>query len=419
MTNAPVAPERAARLIHVLFAVQLISMGAMEMSGPFWPLHLKALSTSGFEFGFAGIAVYVGPMLGIMLTSTFWGRVGDRTGQKLMMVRALIGLSLTQLALAWAGSVWTILALRFLQGACAGYIAPAQTYGVGIVSPLRRARLFAYLQVSTNLGSLAGAVAGGLILDHATFFWINVVAGVLCMGCAVSVMLVLPDVRTPKSVPAAPLAAAKPDGTHSLAPSFRWGASPIPGLLAVAGLLLVSRTITQTPFSLYVSSTFHVENWVVGLCYGMLSFGFVVSASLWARYFEDRMREEALRRMTAIALACAVLTLSAALTRHVGVFVAIHFVWGILLGATTPVLMSLVSKAAGSSHQGYVLGIAQSTTQLASVAGIALGGWLSNSIGLQYTYFFVAASYALALTVIFMLARERGAMARAQISAGQ
>ncbi len=420
MTNADtVAPERAARLIHVLFAIQLVSMGAMEMSGPFWPLHLKALSTSDFQFGFAGVAVYVGPMLGIMLTSTFWGRVGDRTGHKLMMVRALVGLSLTQLALAWAGSVWTILALRFVQGACAGYIAPAQTYGVGIVPPARRARLFAYLQVSTNLGSLAGAVAGGLILDNATFFWINVVAGVLCMGCAAAVMFVLPDVRTSKSAVPTHSAAAKPEEARARTPGFQWRESPIPGLLAITGILLVSRTITQTPFSLYVSSTFHAENWVVGLCYGMLSLGFVVSASLWARFFEERMRADALRKMTFIALACAMLTLSAALTRHVGIFVALHFAWGILLGATTPVLMSLVSKAAGSSRQGYVLGIAQSTTQLASIAGIALGGWLSEGIGLQYTYFFVAAFYALALTVIFALARERGAVAHTQISAGQ
>ena len=147
---------------------------------PDTPLHLKALSTSSWEFGFAGVAVYVGPMLGIVLTSAFWGRVGDRFGHKLMMVRALLGLALTQLALAYAQDVWTILALRFVQGACAGFIAPAQAYGVSIESPARRARLFAYLQVSTNVGSLAGAVMGGLILDHANFRWINIGAAVLC-----------------------------------------------------------------------------------------------------------------------------------------------------------------------------------------------------------------------------------------------
>jgi MFS family permease len=410
MSGAAFGPGR---LIHTLFAIQLISMGALEMSGPFWPLYLKALSSSSLEFGFAAGAVYIGPMLGIMLTSAFWGRIGDRTGHKLMMIRALVGLALTQFALAWAHDVWTILALRCVQGACAGFIAPAQTYGVGIVAPSGRARLFAYLQVSTNIGSLVGAVAGGAILDHAAFAWINVVAGLLCMGCALAVMLVLPDVRPPKpgEAPAPP----SPDGStaadalaaHADDAPWSWRSSPIPGLLAVVGMLLISRTLTQTPFSLYVRSTFGVDNWVVGLCYGMLSLGFVASASLWARYFERHRTVRSLQRMTYVALACAVLALAAAFTRQVGVFVALHFAWGLLLGATTPVLMSLISKAAGDIRQGYVLGAAQSASQLASISGIALGGWLSSSMGLQYTYFFVAASYGLAAFVISALRRER------------
>lgn len=406
MTNVSVAPERAARLIHVLFAIQLISMGAMEMSGPFWPLHLKELSHSAFEFGFAGVAVYVGPMLGIMLTSAFWGRVGDRTGHKLMMIRALIGLSLTQFALAWASDVWSILALRFLQGACAGYIAPAQTYGVGIVDPMRRGRLFAYLQVSTNLGSLVGAFFGGVILDNSTFVWINIVAGTLCMTSALAVAWILPDVRT--SCSNATIQREPPVPERAVSP---WRGTPIVGLLGVIGILVISRMFTQTPFSLYVRTTFNVDNWVVGFCYGMLAFGFVVSAALWARFFERRTLAETMRHMTGIALICCVLTFGAALTRSVEVFIAIHFLWGILLGATTPVLMSLISRAASGSHQGYVLGVAQSTTQLASILGIALGGWLTDAAGLRYTYVFVGIAYAMATALILALARERPATA--------
>jgi MFS family permease len=164
---------------------------------------------------------------------------------------------------------------------------------------------------------------------------------------------------------------------------------------------------------------FDVGNWVVGLCYGMLSLGFAVSASLWARYFEDKTRPEALRRMIFIALACAGLTLAAGLTRNAGVFIAIHFLWGVLLGATTPVLMSLISRAASGLYQGRILGIAQSMTQFSSVLGIALGGWLSDGIGLQYTYFFVAVSYALAMVVILTLRRQRSVLAGSPISPGQ
>ena len=416
MSNTTPGPGQGARLIHILFVIQLVSMGAMEMSGPFWPLHLKTLSASELLFSFAGIAVYVGPMLGIVLTSAFWGRIGDRFGHKLMMIRALLGLSLTQLALAYSNDVWTILVLRFVQGACAGYIAPAQAYSVSIESPLRRARLFAYLQVSTNVGSLAGAIAGGLILDHATFFWINIVASVLCAICAAAAALTLPGMPAPKA--AAPAATSSDDEVDA-GSLPTWRSAPILGLLGIIGMLLVSRMLTQTPFSLYVRSVFEVSNWVVGLCYGLLALGFVVSASLWARYFEKKSLAEALRQMACIAVACAGLMAVAGATHHVGVFIAIHFAWGLLLGATTPVLTSLISRAAGSLRQGYILGVAQSTAQFSSIAGIALGGWLSQGLGLQYTYFFVSFSYVLAVVFIVVMRRRPATMGCAGIPVGR
>lgn len=390
------------RLVPFLFWVQLISMGAMEMSGPFWPLHLRALADSDTQFALASVLVYAGPMLGIMLTASFWGRIGDRVGHKPMMIRALLGLGLTQFALAWTTDVTLILVLRFVQGACAGYIAPAQAYGVSIVAADRRARLFALLQVSTNVGSLAGAVAGGLILDHATFFWINTLAALLCAACALAVGLVLPPVAptgphaTRNAPPAAPL--------RSL-----WRSPPVPGLLLVLGLLLASRMLTQTPFSLYVSAVFHAPNWVVGLCYGLLALGFVASASLWARHFEGRTLRDALGRLVLVALACAALTALAGTSRSVSWFAIVHLLWGMLLGATTPVLTSLVSRAADAARQGQVLGLTQSVSQLSAVAGIGLGGLLSQWAGLDAIYFFVAAAYAIAAMTAWALRRRHAA----------
>jgi len=398
MSQAGAIPGSHVRiLIYLLFAIQLVSMGAMEMSGPFWPVHLRGLASSESVFSFASIAVYVGPMLGIMLTSAFWGRIGDRYGHKLMMIRALAGLSLTQLGLAFFSDIWVILILRFLQGAFAGYMAPAQAYGVSIEAPSRRARLFAILQISTNVGSLLGAVAGGLILDYATFFWINIVASVLCALCTVIAAVTLPDVPpVPKKPAVATRAPAA--GTESL-----WRGSPLLSLLCVMGILLLARMLPQTSFSLYVSETFEVNNSVVGLCYGLLALGFILSATAWSRYFEHRSQAETLQRITYVVMGCIALTAVAGVTRSPGVFILAYFIWGVLLGATTPVLMALVSKTADSSRQGYVLGIAQSTAQFASIAGISIGGLLSQVYGLPYTYLFVCLAYAVALVPMVAL----------------
>ncbi|WP_207281996.1 MFS transporter [Pseudomonas sp. FW300-N2F2] len=384
-------------LIYLLFAIQLISMGAMEMSGPFWPVHLRGLTSSESVFSFASIAVYVGPMLGIILTSAFWGRIGDRYGHKLMMIRALAGLSLTQLGLALCSDIWVILVLRFLQGAFAGYIAPAQAYGVSIEAPSRRARLFAILQISTNVGSLLGAVVGGLILDYATFFWINIIASALCAVCTVVAAVTLPDVPPVKKVATsqAPTTASRTDSV--------WQGSPLLSLLWVMGILLLARMLPQTSFSLYVSSVFDVSNSVVGLCYGLLALGFILSATAWSRYFEHRTQQDTLHRIIYVVLGCIALTALAGVTRNAIVFVVVYFIWGVLLGATTPVLMALISKSADSARQGQVLGIAQGTAQFASIAGISAGGLLSQVYGLQYTYLFVCLAYVLALIPIVAL----------------
>lgn len=392
MPNAGALPGSSVRvLIYLLFAIQLISMGAMEMSGPFWPVHLRGLTDSASFFSFASIAVYVGPMLGILLTSAFWGRIGDRYGHKLMMIRALAGLSLTQLGLAFASDIWVILVLRFLQGAFAGYIAPAQAYGVSIEAPSRRARLFAILQISTNVGSLLGAVVGGLILDYATFFWINLSASALCALCTVIAALTLPDVAPVKKTASVTSDAAAQDLARA------WRHSPLLPLLLVMGLLLLARMLPQTSFALYVSSTFAASHSLVGLCYGLLALGFILCATTWSRYFEHRTVQEALLRIRYVVIACIALTALAGVTRHAGVFVMAYFVWGMLLGATTPVLTALISKTADGSQQGYVLGIAQSTSQFASIAGICIGGVLSQVYGLQYAYLFVCLAYAMAL----------------------
>jgi MFS family permease len=383
-------------LIYLLFAIQLVSMGAMEMSGPFWPVHLRGLTTSESLFSFASIAVYVGPMLGIILTSAFWGRIGDRYGHKLMMIRALAGLSLTQLGLALFSDIWVILILRFLQGAFAGYIAPAQAYGVSIEAPSRRARLFAILQISTNVGSLLGAVVGGLILDYATFFWINIIASALCAVCTVIAAVTLPDVPPVKKT-------VVTDNAAPVRSASLWQGSPLLSLLGVMGILLLARMLPQTSFSLYVSSVFDVSNSVVGLCYGLLALGFILSATAWSRYFEHRGQQDTLQRMTYVVLGCIVLTAVAGVTRNPVVFVIAYFIWGVLLGATTPVLMALISKTADSSQQGHVLGIAQGTAQFASIAGISAGGLLSQVYGLQYTYLFVCLAYVVALIPIVAL----------------
>ncbi|MCO5966583.1 MFS transporter [Sinorhizobium meliloti] len=392
----------------LLFGLQFISMGAMEMSGPFWPIQIRALSPSESVFALAGIGVYVCPMLGVSLTSAFWGRMGDRYGNRLMMVRALAGLAITQLLVAFAQDVWTILALRFLQGACAGYIAPAQAYGVQVTGGRDRAGLFAWLQVATNVGSLGGAFLGGLILDALPFAAVNLTAGVICALCAAVAWASLPV--PPHGAGKGAVRAAK----ISQAPLT--GIS-ITGLLVLMGLLLASRMVLQVPFALYMSEVYGAQHWITGLSYGLLAFGFVVGAPVWARIFEGRAPAFVLGWSVLIAAGCLVITGLAGSTRHIGLFATLYLAWGALLGGTTPVLLSLLSAATRSDRQGSVLGLAQTCQQGASVLGIIAGVVATQRFGLEVAFPLVASLYGLSfLMALALWLKSRQPFGKGEIS---
>ena len=161
-----------------LFALQLVAMGAMEMSGPFWPLHLRRVGgLAPSTLAWASALAYAGPMAMAMCTTPWWGRLGDKVGHKPMLLRALLALAATQWCIAATDSVAMILAVRLLQGGLAGYIAAAQAYGARLVTRAERGALMAQLQAATAIGSVAGPVLGGWLFDAWGFQSVNVLAG--------------------------------------------------------------------------------------------------------------------------------------------------------------------------------------------------------------------------------------------------
>jgi MFS family permease len=144
---------------------------------------------------------------------------------------------------------------------------------------------------------------------------------------------------------------------------------------------------------------FGADHWIIGLSYGLMAFGFVIGAPLWARFFKARSLNFVLGSSSAIALACAAITLMAGFTTSVPVFAALYCVWGILLGGTTPVLTARLSQATSLRQQGEILGRAQSWQQIASILGIAAGVGSMQLFGVGAAFSLVSACYLLSFFI--------------------
>ena len=377
-----------------LFAIQLLSMGAMEMSGPFWPLQLRALGDAPGGLAVASAVAYAGPLVTAMLFTPLWGRIGDRVGHKPMLLRALLALAATQLWLAYAGSGIVVLLVRLLQGALAGFIAAAQAYGAGIVPRAERGALMARLQVATALGSVLGPLAGGLLFSSLGFTTVNVAAAVICLACAVCAALVLP-VPLPAPVPLA--SAQDVAGTPGVHVQAAVGMGKVvAGLLAGIVLVQAGKMMPQGFFSLYAEQVLQAPPWLTGLCYGATAVGLCLFAPIWAKHFKGRPREWVLHRIEWICWACAGIVALQAWGRSIVLVLAARLAWGIAMAALLPVFYGLLSQEVDDRQQGRVLGAGNSAAKAGALLGAAAGGLAMAWLPLEHIFWSVAALYAAA-----------------------
>ncbi|WP_322405588.1 MFS transporter [Massilia luteola] len=370
-----------------LFALQLVAMGAMEMSGPFWPLHLRRLGgLAPAGLAWASAAAYAGPLAMAMCTTPWWGRLGDRVGHKPMLLRALLALAATQWWIAATDSVAVILAVRLLQGALAGTIAAAQAYGARLVTREARGALMAQLQAATAIGAVAGPVLGGWLFDAWGFRTVNVWAGAACLLCAAVAAAALPPLPPTAPPPAAQPSAARPRPADL--PDTMYG------LLLGIVLVQAGKMMPQTFFGLYASEVLHVSSRVTGLCYAGTALGLCVAAPFWARRFARMAHARVLAQVEWILWACVAIVAVQAAASDVGLFLLARVLWGACLAALLPVFYGLLSRAAADDEQGCVLGAGNGAAKAGALLGAGAGGLALAWVPLSAMFWTVALLYA-------------------------
>jgi MFS family permease len=131
---------------------------------PFLPLYIAELGTTDV----GEIAMWTGLTLGATPTVTaisapLWGRVGDRYGSKVLVIRSLTAFILTKLAMAFVTAPWQLFALRALLGVFAGYGALTMSMAAQSAPREKMARAIGMVQTGHRLGPAIGPVIGGVL----------------------------------------------------------------------------------------------------------------------------------------------------------------------------------------------------------------------------------------------------------------
>jgi MFS transporter, DHA1 family, multidrug resistance protein len=169
-----------------LLAVLFVAFVGFSFSGPFLPLlvrHLGVTEPSAVAL-WSGVLIGLGP-LSAVVASPVWGRLADRIGGRILLLRTVFGFAVLNALSAMAADVWQLAVLRLLMGALGGFTAVALTLASLSAPPEQTTRAIALVQSAQILGQMVGPAFGGLMADHwgirAAFFGssgLAVVAGV-------------------------------------------------------------------------------------------------------------------------------------------------------------------------------------------------------------------------------------------------
>src|SRR4051794_17344349 len=229
-----------------------------------------------------------------LLTSTvstpLYGKLGDVLGRKPVLLGA-IGIFLAGSALAGAAqSMLELVLFRALQGLGAGGLLVVAMAGLApLVQPRQRAKYMGLIGGVFAVASVAGPLAGGLLVDHASWRWVfevNLPVGAAALAVIVTRLPAAPRrARRPVDVTGAALLSAAAAGVVLITAwggtVHAWDSPTILALGAAVAIALPAFVAHERraadpvlPLGLFGSRAFTASN-VTGFLVGLAMFGAV------------------------------------------------------------------------------------------------------------------------------------------------
>ncbi|WP_246797353.1 MFS transporter [Burkholderia perseverans] len=359
---------------------------AMTLLLPFLPLYVEQLGARdpAAIVQWSGIA-YGATFFTAALTAPLWGRLADRYGRKLMLIRASLGMAIVMSLMGLAHSVWQLVALRLAVGLLGGY-ASGSTVLVATQTP--KARCGWALGVLSS-GIMAGNVAGPLIGG-----WLPSLIGIRATfqaaGAAIGITFLATVFLIKRDRPAA--AGRRPGDKPGWAalPDAR----PVAAMLVTGALLMLANMSIEPIITVYVAQLVpaHQVTLVAGLVMSGAALGSILSASRLGR-LADRVGHWNV--IVGCLAASALLLIPQAFVTAGWQLVALRFAMGIALGGLLPCVASVIRHAAPPAVAGTLLGYSTSAQYSGQVLGPLAGGYVGGHYGMRSTFFGTAVIMAL------------------------
>ena len=352
---------------------------AMTLLLPFLPLYVEQLGVSdpAAIVQWSGIA-FGATFLTAALTAPLWGRLGDRYGRKLMLIRASLGMAIAMSLIGLAENIYQLVGLRLLAGLLGGYASGATILVATQTPKARSGWALGMLASGIMAGNLTGPLIGGLLPPlvgiRNTFF----LAGGLIFITFLATLFLM------KEVPRREPAAGTPKATAASAWSAIADKRPVMTMFVVAGLMMFAIMSIEPIITVYLIQL-HTQDvtLMAGVVMSATALASVLSASRMGK-LADRIGHW--KVVTGCMSVAALLLIPQAFVTNEWQLVGLRFLMGLALGGLLPGIAAIIRHAVPDKVAGHMLGYSTSCQYIGQVLGPLTGGFVGGHFGMPAVF---------------------------------
>jgi DHA1 family multidrug resistance protein-like MFS transporter len=380
--------------LWAMAGIQFMMSLALTVIGPILPIFLPQIGVENrhaVEF-WAGLLNSCGFLIAAFV-SPLWGRLGDRHGRKLMVLRSSCAICVFTALMSLSQNVWELFALRAAMGGFSGFSSTAIALVASRAPEDRLGFALGWLSTAQLTGGLIGPVVGGALADYTgscryAFCWTSVLAGL----ALVIAWRVVPEGRLE----------VRRRGKMGVIASFKMLART-PGLMPLFLILLLAQFAVRAVLpviTIFVQGLSHTGADVATLA--GVAFSITALADLIASPFLGKRSDRlGYRRVLIICLAgAALMTVPQIFVTNYWVFLAERFGVGLFIGGILPTANALVGRLAPPGDRGLIYGMTASATFLGGFLGPFTGGAVASLAGPRFV--FVLTSLVLAANLVWV-----------------
>ena len=362
------------RTVYIsLVCVFCIAFGVSQLA-PILPLYFHNLGVQTPEAmslwsGLATGATYII----VCLAAPFWGRVADKKGRKITLIRSSFGMALCNVLIAFQTTPEGVVLIRLIQGLVSGFYSASITL-IASEAPIERTGWALGLLASANLaGSLIGPLLGGYIADTVGIRNDFIIVGIIMGLAGVLATIFIHENYVPKPNPEK-LSIRK---LKEQIPEF----NSIVALCVASFIYAICIMSLQPVISVYIKGIVpsDTENlaFIAGAVFSAMGIAQLMSSSPLGKLV-DKIGP---RKVLVISLVyVGILNIPQAYVTDVYQLALIRFLQGFGLGGMLPALNTYLSSKTPREFTGQVFSYNQSCLFfgyfLGSVGGASLMAWL-------------------------------------------